>query len=522
MDELLQEVGFTEDELAELTEYQNTVKNLETVIQDEVMSIVYDEDTGEPKSAMVPPERFIEFMDNNYDIVGGAIHPKPMHYDKIDGYWKELQTRSGDVGNAIWANIIHPSLKAFNNDWLYLSMNNVRDSWQKACREYAKLLDCKSAPQLVTRPNPNLIMFQNGVYDFKTNEIRESKPEDYQTIKMDYPLVPTTERTITEDWLELLVEENLTTLMELIGYLFYREYKYAVYTFFINGDKTKNGSNGKSSVLRHIRKLVSDNTSSVSLKDLDGKDKFATSAMYNKLANLEADAPDIFIDSLNTLKTLTGNDSVPAEYKGKDKFEFVNYAKLIFATNHLPRFRDLSEATRSRQLFIPFNTYTEDPEVQKQFRERFNLEAELRESPEELGKFAWRCIQAFRKLLIEQPNARNPFTKTEQQEEMVKNYLEDNNTILQYFNDDSCLFELTGNEEDFVPAKGFYTYYYEWCKDPENNMKELNSRSFKKRLEEQDGVKYDRARVDGQQVRVWKGVKQKDNIPLIQTNESPF
>ena len=65
MDELLQEVGFTEDELAELTEYQNTVKNLETVIQDEVMSIVYDEDTGEPKSAMVPPERFIEFMDNH-------------------------------------------------------------------------------------------------------------------------------------------------------------------------------------------------------------------------------------------------------------------------------------------------------------------------------------------------------------------------------------------------------------------------------------------------------------------------
>lgn len=468
----------------ERNELVQTQEAIEEVIQTEVMHIVYDEDTEQPTNVFVPEESFIDFMNSNYHIVGGSLHPKPMFYDEIEGYWRELETRRGDLGNALWSNLIHPTLKAFNNDWLYLSAFNARDKWQKACKEYAKLLDSKNAPELVKTTNPNLIQFQNGVYDFKTNEIRASKPEDYQTIKMDYPLVPTTERTIAEDWLELLLEDNMKSLMQLIGYLFYRDYGFAVYTFFINGEQAKNGSNGKSHVQNFIKLLISGHSSAVSLKDLDGKDKFATSGMYNKLANIEGDAPDMRLDTMNVLKTLTGNDVVNAQYKGQDAFTFKNYAKLIFATNHMPSFKDFSESTQSRLMIIPFNKNTGDITDELAIH---NKQKELRESDEELGKFAWRCIQEFRELLLNHSTERNPFYKTAQQLAMVENYYYDNNTPLQFLTE-SDDYEITGDASDFVASTELYKAYETWCQ--EEGYIAHGKKTFTPMVKSFDGVEY--------------------------------
>lgn len=504
-DKILYEMGFTDDEVTHLVSYEQTLANMEETIQNEVMSVVIDEETEQPKNVFVPEETFIDFMNQNYNIVAGSLHPRPMWYNKEEGYWQELETKRGDVGNAIWANIIHPMLKQFRNDYMYLMLGGARDKWQHACKEYAKLLDSKNAKELVNTTNPNLIMFKNGVYDFKTNEIRDGKPTDYQTIKLDYPLVKTDEKTMAEEWLELLLEDNLQTLMELIGYLFYRDYKYATYVFFINGDQAKNGSNGKSYVQNFIKLLISGNASAVSLRDLDGKDKFATSGLYNKLANIEGDAPNMNLDNMNIIKTLTGNDIVNAQYKGQDSFTFKNYAKLIFATNHMPSFKDFSEATRERLMIIPFNKNTGDIREELAIH---NQQKELRESDEELGKFAWRCIQAFRRLLIEFPTERNPFTKTQQQIDMVENYYYDNNTPLQFLTE-SGVFEKTGDPEDTAHTATVYKAYEEWCF--EEGYKPHGRKMFASMVKAFDGVEVKNKRQPksegGKQYKAYVGIK---------------
>ena len=43
-----------------------------------------------------------------------------------------------------------------------------------------------------------------------------------------------------------------------------------------------------------------------------------------------------------------------AEYKFKDSFEFVPYARLVFSANHPPKSQDASPAFFRRWLVVPF------------------------------------------------------------------------------------------------------------------------------------------------------------------------
>ncbi|MBI1955060.1 MAG: hypothetical protein HYS38_01555 [Acidobacteria bacterium] len=115
------------------------------------------------------------------------------------------------------------------------------------------------------------------------------------------------------------------------------------------------GANGKSTFLRAIMSFLGKhNTAAVSLHRLEG-DRFSAARLVNKLANICPDLPSNDLVSTSVFKALTGGDPLLAEYKFKDAFEFIPYARLIFSANHAPKSKDASSAFFRRWLVIPFD-----------------------------------------------------------------------------------------------------------------------------------------------------------------------
>src|SRR5699024_268322 len=154
-----------------------------------------------------------------------------------------------------------------------------------------------------------------------------------------------------------------------------------------------------------------------------------------KLLNFEADSSANFVKGTETLKKLSGGlDAIHAEKKGKDAFSFTNYAKLMFSMNELPAFNDRTNGWYRRILILNFNTNLDTPEARERINE-FNKQREERESKEQLGKFAWFCIQQFKKILDAGSNGENPFTETPEMVEFKKAYVESNDPSKEFLNE---------------------------------------------------------------------------------------
>ena len=140
-------------------------------------------------------------------------------------------------------------------------------------------------------------------------------------------------------------------LEECIGYCFYRRNELGK-AFILTGDK----NNGKSTFLDVVKHILGEqNISALDLKELG--DRFSTSMMFGKLANIGDDIGDDFLQGSQVAvfkKIVTGN-RIKAERKGQDPFEFNPYIKLLFSANDIPRMKDKTGAVLRRLVIIPFN-----------------------------------------------------------------------------------------------------------------------------------------------------------------------
>jgi len=114
------------------------------------------------------------------------------------------------------------------------------------------------------------------------------------------------------------------------------------------------GANGKSTYLAGVTAFLGrSNVSSVSLHKLES-DRFSVARLVGKLANICSDLPSNHLVGTSTFKALTGGDTMLAESKFKDSFEFMPYARLVFSANHAPASADSSYAFFRRWHVIPF------------------------------------------------------------------------------------------------------------------------------------------------------------------------
>lgn len=328
----------------------------------------------------------------------------------------------------------------------------------------------RNKPSLNETMKPELVGFKNGTFNFMSGKLQESCPDDYLFNRLPYNLVECDETLVTEDWLEFLVGDSKQALMELIGYLFYRSYE-PIQKFFIFTDLdvkgNKSGNNGKSTVLNFIRKCLGDNVSGVAMTALaSSTDRFSRAQLVDRYANLSGELEDKYISEGSTLKMLTGNDTFTVENKGKDPFEYRNYAKLIFNANKLPNYSDKSNGFERRIEIIPFGK-TLDDTIMGEYLEKFNLKTKIEP---EIGKFVYKCLMAFRKLLL---SGAKELTRSEDMTNMVDTWVHKNNVIEQFLNE-YCI--VTGDKKDVMKNDDLYALYKIFCDD--NGTKRMSKSNF--------------------------------------------
>jgi len=198
--------------------------------------------------------------------------------------------------------------------------------------------------------NPYLVNLRNGIYDIKKNQFIEHNPDYFFLSQLPIEYKKNVKiKKIKEFFKQVLQPDEIKRLQEIFGYCLLRNYHIQKAFMFLG-----EGANGKSTVLNLLKTMIGDeNVSSVSLQELC-EDRFAAANLYEKMANIYPDLPDKTLTKTGMFKILTGGDTISAQKKFKDHFNFVNHAKLIFSANKLPESRDDTNAYFRRWEFINF------------------------------------------------------------------------------------------------------------------------------------------------------------------------
>lgn len=335
---------------------------------------------------------------------------------------------------------------------------------------------------------PNLIAFRNGVYDIEDDSFHPFSPEYIITNMIPWDWNPNAYFEVTDQIMNNIScrDESVRNLLEeMIGSCFYRSNELAGGKAFI---LTGSGSNGKSIFLDALKQLIGkQNRSVLDLKKLT--DRFSPVMLFGKLANIGDDISDEFVaDSADFKKVVTGQ-TVDAEYKGQDKFDFDPYCKLLFSANSIPRIgkgRD-SYAILRRLVIIPFNAKfsPSDPD----FRPFIGREIKCQESMEYLIQLG---IKGLKRIL-----ATNQYTTNEAMQEELVEYEESNNPIIGFFR------EAENDEvkiEDEVTSV-VYRKYNEWCLS--NSLQPLSNGEFSKQVKKHFDFKIVDRRVNGKKCRIF-------------------
>jgi len=199
--------------------------------------------------------------------------------------------------------------------------------------------------------NKEEIIVENGILNIRTKELSDFTPEKIFFNKIPVVYDPYAECPSINKFFKdiLLYEEDAEVMFELLGFSLLKEYQIEK-SFMLLG----NGRNGKGKTLALFKHFLgADNCCSIPLSQLNPQSS-AVNELFGRLVNLAGDLSNTDLKDTGLFKQVTGRDLISAKRKFLRDLHFVNYAKMIFACNELPKVYDLSEGFWSRWILLKF------------------------------------------------------------------------------------------------------------------------------------------------------------------------
>lgn len=215
------------------------------------------------------------------------------------------------------------------------------------------------------------VNLKNGILDLKTKKLIEHSPKYFFKYKIPYDYDPSAQCPLWHKFLrdvfykngisqDLNEEQNYLELsnlvFEIFGYTLLGGEPFLHKAFCLIGS----GRNGKSVFLNVLKEMISEqNYSAVSMERID--EPFYCVTLDGKLANIVSESPANKEIPSEAFKSLISGDQIMCSFKGKDNYMLKPEARLFFATNHEPVFKDSSRGLYERLVIIPFrNTFSGD------------------------------------------------------------------------------------------------------------------------------------------------------------------
>jgi len=222
-------------------------------------------------------------------------------------------------------------------------------------------------------PNHDIIVVKNGVIDLNTRKLLPHS-KDYKAtmaLPVTYDVGADCPQIIKFVG-EVVKPEDRLLLWEIPAWCL-TPYSGIQRLVILLGE----GANGKTVYLEMLRRFLGrENCTAYSLQSLT-TNRFAIAGLYGKLANISPELPSTALRQAGPLKTLTGLDTVEAEKKFRDSFNFVNTAKLIFATNNPPEISEDTLAVWRRFVVIDFPFKFTGDRADKNLLAKLTTEKEL-------------------------------------------------------------------------------------------------------------------------------------------------
>lgn len=332
----------------------------------------------------------------------------------------------------------------------------------------------------------NYLAFRNGILNLTTKELLPFSPEYAITNKIPWDYNPNAYDQTVDLTLNKIAcnDESIRSLLEeCIGYCFYRRNELSK-SFILTGT----GSNGKSTFLDMVRNVLGRNNY-VSLDIDELSEKFSTTTMFGKLANIGDDISDEFLQgkAISQFKKIVSGNDIKAENKGQDVFFFKPSVKLLFSANEIPRVRNKGfKAIKRRLVIIPFNAEfsKDDPDY------KWNIISLLTEqnATEYLIQLG---LQGLDRVLMN-----NGFTDSEAITKQIDEFEKDNNPIIQFvdeFGEDAILNESTSE---------VFTMYDSFCY--KNGFSKVSQKKFSMEIKRLLECEIGDERINGKKCRIFK------------------
>lgn len=326
--------------------------------------------------------------------------------------------------------------------------------------------------------NENLINFKNGLLSVSEDALTLTPhtPNVYSTIQIPCSWTGKPEPTpIFDAYMHTLTNGDKAIerlLLEFIGVCISNIKRWRLKkSLFLVGD----GDTGKSQLKSLVERLLGKgNFIGIDLKEIEAR--FGTGAIYGTRLAGSSDMCFLTVDELKTFKKITGGDSLYAEFKGQQAFEFTYNGLLWFCMNRLPKFGgDNGQWVYNRIMVVRC------PNVIPKDRQDKRLLVKM--YAERVG-IVYKAVRALQTVIWNGYR----FSEPESVAAARLQYMSENSTVISFFEECMCPWQ-DGKIYRHCTTGRIYRVYQAWCRENNNGFAKT-AKEFREDLAEHLGSTY--------------------------------
>lgn len=240
---------------------------------------------------------------------------------------------------------------------------------------------------------------------------------------------------------------------------------------FLVGD----GDTGKSQLKSLVERLLGKgNFIGIDLKEIEAR--FGTGAIYGTRLAGSSDMSFLSVDELKTFKKITGGDSLYAEFKGQQAFEFTYNGLLWFCMNRLPKFGgDNGQWVYDRIMVVLCPNVIPKDRQDKQLLDKMYAER---------GGIVYKAIRALQTVIRNGYRFSEPESVTAARER----YMSKNSTVVSFFDECMCPWPKSRINPHCTTGR-IYRVYQAWCRENNNGFAKT-AKEFRETLAAHLGCSY--------------------------------
>lgn len=338
--------------------------------------------------------------------------------------------------------------------------------------------DLNYVGQDVLNANEKLINFKNGLLSVSEDALTliPHTPTVYSTIQIPCNWTGKPEPTpVFDAYMHTLTNGDKAIerlLMEFIGVCISNIKGWRLKkSLFLVGD----GDTGKSQLKSLVERLLGKgNFIGIDLKEIEAR--FGTGAIYGTRLAGSSDMSFLTVDELKIFKKITGGDSLYAEFKGQQPFEFTYNGLLWFCMNRLPKFGgDNGQWVYNRIMVVRCPNVIPKDSQDKRLLDKMYAERD---------GIVYKAVQALQMVI---KNGYR-FSEPESVSAARDKYMSENSTVISFFEECMCPWQ-NGKINRNCTTGRIYRVYQAWCRD-NNNGYAKTAKEFRAELAEHLGSSF--------------------------------